>query len=81
MKVAQIAKDSDFDVVLLKQAIRVACTELIEVQCISNAKLPSLLAIIAETILKHYSDGNCDASVLGQQAAEKALEHLGRKPH
>ncbi|MBS0251586.1 MAG: hypothetical protein JSR78_11055 [Proteobacteria bacterium] len=79
--VRRVATDSDIETILLKRAIRVACTELIEVQHVSNARLPSLFAVIAETILKHYKEGNCDATVLGQQAAMKALGHIGRRPH
>lgn len=79
--VRRAASDSDFEIALLKGAMRVACTELITVQHVDEAKLPSLFGVIAKTIFKHFRDGNCDATVLGQQAAMKALGHLGRKPH
>ncbi len=71
----------DFEDPVLRSAVRLACFELAEVHHVRGEQLASLFQIIAQAIMKNYNDGNCDASILGEQAISNALVSIGRKPH
>lgn len=71
----------DLETIELKAAIRLACTELIEIHRVEDEELASLFEIIAQEIIDDYNAGHRDTSVLGQHATMKALMFLGRRLH
>ncbi len=71
----------DIESGVLKDAIRLACTELVEVHSVEGRMLASLFEVISQAIVEDCTCGHHDATVLGQHATMKALKHLGRRPH